>query len=125
MPKKHEPISLRQGLAFGRTNGKIAEGLARLNKKTAPEKFQPLFCSKTVKIERILSRGHVTPKGKWLSGRKNEWVMVLSGAAKLKFKTGRLVVMKPGSHVLIRAGRAHRVEWTKPGVQTVWFAVYF
>ena len=89
------------------------------------EFFQTLFRNKTLKIERITSRGHATPKGKWLRGRRNEWVMLLSGAAKLRFQRGRLVSMKTGSSVLIPAGKAHRVEWTRPGVDTVWLAIHF
>ena len=90
-----------------------------------PELFQTLFRSKILKIERIVSRGHATPKGKWLKGRRNEWVMLESGAAKLKFQGGRLVGMKAGSSVFVRAGRAHRVEWTQPGAKTVWLAVHY
>jgi len=90
-----------------------------------PELSQTLFRNKTLKIERIVSRGHATPKGKWLRGRKNEWVMLVSGAARLGFRGGRGVRMKAGSFVFIRAGRDHRVEWTKPGVRTVWLAVHF
>ena len=90
-----------------------------------PELFQTLYRSKTLKIERIISRGHATPKAKWLRGRKHEWVMLISGAAKLRFQYGRLVSMKAGSFVFIRAGRPHRVEWTKPRAKTVWLAVHY
>ncbi len=90
-----------------------------------PEYFQTLFRSKALKIERITSRGHVTPANKWLRGKKSEWVMLLSGAAKLKFKSGRIVAMKAGSSVFIRAGQPHRVEWTRPGIKTIWLAVHF
>ena len=90
-----------------------------------PERLEPLFRNKTMKIERITSRGHATPKGRWLRGSKNEWVMLMSGAARVRFEKGRTIAMKTGSTLLIPAGRAHRVEWTKPGVRTVWLAVHW
>lgn len=90
------------------------------------ERFQTLIRSKTVKIELITSCGQATPKGKWLKGRRGEWVMVLKGAAKLKFqKKSRVVSMKTGDHVYIPAGAAHRVEWTRPRIKTIWLAVHF
>jgi cupin 2 domain-containing protein len=90
-----------------------------------PEQFQTILRSKILKIERITSRGHATPKGKWLKGRKNEWVMLLSGAAKLRFQNGRAISMKAGSSAFIPAGSSHRVDWTKPRVKTVWLAVHW
>jgi len=62
---------------------------------------------------------------KWLCGRKNEWAMVLRGVAKLRFKNGWLVNMKAGSSLFIRAGREHRVEWTKLRFKTIWLAIHF
>ena len=89
------------------------------------ERFETLFRSKNVKVERIVSRGDATPKGKWLRGRRGEWVMVLGGRAKLRFKAGNgIVTMKPGDHLFIPAGTAHRVEWTLPRKNTVWLAVH-
>lgn len=52
--------------------------------------------------------------------------MLLKGAAKLRFqKNNRIVAMKAGDHIFIPARAAHRVEWTRPGGQTVWLAVHF
>ena len=90
------------------------------------ERFQTLWRSGAVKIERIVSRGDATPKGKWLRGRRDEWVMLLKGRARLRFKIkNRRVAMKPGDHLFIHAGAAHRVEWTLPRKNTVWLAMRF
>ena len=70
----------------------------------------------------VVTSGHQTQGRFW----QNRLLMVvlLAGAAKLRFRGGRVISMKPGSSVWIRAGRAHRVEWTEPGVKTVWFAIH-
>lgn len=77
-----------------------------------------------VRIERIVSTGHVSPEGFWYDQDEAEWVVVLKGEAKLLFEDGKSVEMTPGDHVLIPAHRKHRVEWTTPDEPTVWLAVF-
>ena len=90
------------------------------------ELFQSLLTTRSLKIERIISTGQVTKKGKWLKSKRNEWVIVVRGAAKLRFfKNDRVVKMKAGSHVLIPANTLHRVDWTDPRQKTIWLAVYY
>jgi cupin 2 domain-containing protein len=48
------------------------------------ETFQTLLVNKKLKIERIISQGQVTKKGKWFKEARDEWVIVLKGAGKLK-----------------------------------------
>lgn len=92
----------------------------------AKELFQTLLASRSLKIERIISTGQATKKGKWLKQRRNEWVILLSGAAKLRFfKHNRIIKMKAGSQAFIPANMLHRVEWTKPGQKTIWIAVHY
>jgi cupin 2 domain-containing protein len=92
----------------------------------AKELFQTLLSNRTLKIERIMSTGQVTKGGKWLKGKRNEWVILLKGAAKLRFfKNNRVVKMKAGSHVLIPANTLHRVDWTDPSQRTIWLAVHY
>ncbi|MDB5037203.1 MAG: hypothetical protein JWQ35_731 [Bacteriovoracaceae bacterium] len=55
------------------------------------EIFETIVESKTVKIERIISKGHATPQSDWYDQDKNEWVMVIKGAARHRqnrFRTG-------------------------------------
>ncbi|MGD0336824.1 MAG: cupin [Candidatus Omnitrophota bacterium] len=90
------------------------------------ESFQSLLTTRSLKIERIISTGQATKKGKWLKSKRNEWVIMVKGAAKLRFfKNNRIVKMKAGSHVLIPANTLHRVDWTDPGQKTIWLAVYY
>lgn len=77
-----------------------------------------------VRIERIVSTGHKSPQGFWYDQPENEWVMVLTGAAKLAFDD-RVVELLPGDSINIPAGTRHRVEWTNPDEPTVWLAVFY
>lgn len=88
------------------------------------EIFEKIIYKNGVKIERITSFGQATPPGKWLKSKRNEWVILLKGKAKLKFLlTGKIIEMKPGDHIFIPAETRHRVEWTDPKKKSVWAAV--
>ncbi len=85
-----------------------------------------LAASKHVRIERIVSTGHASPKGFWYDQHDAEWVVVLKGEAKLLFDgETQPVHLKVGDHVTIPAHRRHRVEWTTPNEPTVWLAVFY
>ena len=62
-----------------------------------------------VRIERIVSTGHKSPEGFWYCQPKNEWVMVLTGAAKLAFED-RVVDMMPGDSINIPARQKPQVS---------------
>ena len=90
------------------------------------EYFQTLAESGSVRIERIVSDGHASPPGEWYDQNRDEWVMLVSGEATLRFESNAdLVTMLPGDHVMIPAGCRHRVERTDMTQKTVWLAVYF
>ncbi len=77
-----------------------------------------------VRIERIVSHGHVSPEGFWYDQDQHEWVIVLRGAARIQFED-RTIEMKPGEFVNIPAHQKHRVEWTTPAEPTIWLAVHY
>ena len=82
--------------------------------------------SKHVRIERIVSTGHASPKGFWYDQQEAEWVVVLKGEAKLLLQgDAQPIHLKPGDHMTIPAHRRHRVEWTTPDEPTVWLAVFY
>ena len=90
------------------------------------ELFTPLLISPHVRIERIVSHGHASPPGFWYDQAENEWVMVLSGAARLLIEGAESAIeLGPGDHVNLPAHQRHRVEWTTPGEPTVWLAVFY
>jgi cupin 2 domain-containing protein len=89
------------------------------------ELFDTLAETGAVRIERIVSRGHVTPAGQWYDQDRHEWVLLLKGAARLAFADGREVALAPGDWLEIPARQRHRVAWTDPAQDTVWLAVHY
>ena len=77
-----------------------------------------------LRIERIVSRGHVTPADRPYQQAEDEWVMVVEGAARLWLDGKGEVELARGDHLLIPAGLRHRVTWTTPSGPTVWLAVH-
>jgi len=89
------------------------------------ELFEPLFETPHFRLERIVSRQHATPPGSWYDQPWDEWVLLLSGSASLRFeKPDAIVELRPGDSLLIPAGRRHRVDWTDPGEDTHWLALH-
>ncbi len=87
---------------------------------------ETLLKSEHFKMERIVSSGQATAPEEWFDQNTNEWVILLSGSARLLFEgeeEGR--VMYPGDHVHIPAHKRHRVEWTDPEKKTVWLALHY
>jgi cupin 2 domain-containing protein len=79
-----------------------------------------------VRIERIVSLGQESPPGFWYDQPWAEWVVVLPGAAGLRFEgEAEVKVLSEGDYVLIPARAKHRVEWTSKDHPTVWLAVHY
>lgn len=88
------------------------------------ELIQTILSRPNIRIERIVSHGHASPDGFWYDQPQHEFVVLLQGAARLRFEDD-LIEMKPGSYIDIPAHRRHRVEWTSPDVPTVWLAIHY
>lgn len=88
------------------------------------ELIEVLVESENVRIERIISTGHASPDGFWYDQDQHEWVVLVKGAARLRFEDST-VELKPGDHLNIPAHWKHRVEWTTPDEPTVWLAVFY
>ncbi|MBU4316493.1 MAG: cupin domain-containing protein [Proteobacteria bacterium] len=90
------------------------------------ELFQILLENRHFRIERIVSKGQGTPEGQWFDQDADEWVILLKGAAGLRFKDDEPVVkLLPGDHLHIPAHVKHRVEWTADHENTVWIAIHY
>ncbi|AJR05591.1 cupin domain-containing protein [Photobacterium gaetbulicola] len=90
------------------------------------ELFQDILKTSTMRIERIVSRGHATPEGDWYDQDEGEWVMVVKGSARILFEEGmREISMTAGDHITIPAHQRHRVSWTDPEQETIWLAVFY
>jgi cupin 2 domain-containing protein len=90
-----------------------------------PEEIvQTLLCTGSVRIERIVSLGQATPAGEWYDQPQAEFVVLMAGAAKLRFEDS-VIEMTAGSYVNIPAHKRHRVEWTDPRQPTIWLAMHY
>lgn len=90
------------------------------------ERVDVLVQTGEVRLERIVSRGHGTPAGRWYDSGAIEWVALLRGRAGLRFADEPEVrVLGPGDCLTIPAHRRHRVEWTDPAGPTVWLALHY
>jgi cupin 2 domain-containing protein len=87
------------------------------------ELFTTLLDAPGARVERIVSHGHASPDGFWYDQELAEWVVLLRGAARLRFED-RVLDLRPGDFVHIPARQKHRVEWTTPDEVTVWLAVH-
>ena len=85
-----------------------------------------LLQSGEVRIERIVSKGHHSDPGFWHDQNEHEWVLLVKGAAVLRFELGdQTVHLTPGMYVNIAAHERHRVESTAADQETVWLAVFY
>jgi cupin 2 domain-containing protein len=90
------------------------------------ELVEVLVRSPGARLERIVSLGHATAPGEWYDQETHEWVVLLSGAARLRFEDeAEPRALRPGDWIDIRAHRRHRVEWTADGEPTVWLALHY
>lgn len=78
-----------------------------------------------LRIERIVSTGQASPEGFWYNQPQDEWVVLLSGSAGLRFECETEErKLKPGDWLQIPAHVRHRVEWTDAATPSVWLAVH-
>ena len=89
------------------------------------EHFQDLFKNNSIRIERIISKGHSSPASGWYDQSENEWVIVLKGSGAIAFADGHEVNLTTGDFIFIPKHQKHRVSWTDPENITVWLAVFY
>ncbi|MBB3142072.1 cupin domain-containing protein [Halomonas organivorans] len=90
------------------------------------EHFETLLEADRLRVELIVSRGQASPEQGWYDQALDEWVVVLTGQARLAFEDeAREVSLGPGDHLTIAAHRRHRVTWTAPDIETRWLAIHF
>jgi quercetin dioxygenase-like cupin family protein len=78
-----------------------------------------------MRIERIVSQGQVSPDGFWYDQDDHEFVLVVSGSARLELEGQGERSLAAGDWLDIPAHQRHRVTWTDPAVQTLWLAVFY
>ena len=92
----------------------------------AAEYVAALFTRPGLRLERIVSLGQASPPGFWYDQPEGEWVLLLAGAARLRFADETEVrLVGPGDWLDIAPHRRHRVDWTDPESPTLWLAVSY
>ncbi len=91
------------------------------------ELFEDLLKAKEVRLERIISEGHASPKDFWYDQEVDEWVMILKGSAEIITLDGGKETsweLKEGDSILLKAHQKHRVERTCSNSKTIWLALH-
>lgn len=103
----------------------VVENLySALPEATRAEVFTDLLKRPGLKIERIVSHGQVTPDDTPLVQAEDEWVILLSGKARMQIEDSDEVTLNAGDYLYIPAGQLHWVTWTDPNQVSVWLAVH-
>lgn len=89
------------------------------------EQFDVLMEKGTLKIERIISTGQVSPPDFWFDQDRDEWVILIEGEAELEFEDGKIIRLKKGDHIFCPKELKHRVTYTSVEPACVWLAVHF
>ena len=87
------------------------------------EMFTELLQQGAVRIERIVSNGHVSPADFWYDQDENEWVLLLVGEAEIELADGERIRLRQGDALNLPAHTRHRVTFTSR--PTVWLAVFY
>jgi cupin 2 domain-containing protein len=99
---------------------------ANIPQELPEELFETLVSSQQLRIERIVSRQHVTADGDWYDQAWDEWVLVLQGCAEIAYQHQQATIaLDKGDYLLIPAHTVHRVLSTSAEEDTVWLAVHF
>jgi len=100
--------------------------LADLPDAAAAEIAERLLMRPGLRIERIVSLGQTSPPGFWYDQPESEWILLLAGAARLRFADEpEPRLLSTGDCLDIAPRRRHRVDWTDPDRPTVWLAVFY
>jgi cupin 2 domain-containing protein len=100
--------------------------LENIPRELPEELIEELVRTPGARLERIVSRGHRTADGEWYDQEWDEWVVVLSGSARLRIEgEPDDVSLRAGDSLLLPAHVRHRVEWTDPTADTVWLALHY
>ena len=89
------------------------------------ELSEEILSTKDFKLERIVSEGQTSPANFWYDQKDNEFVLLLSGSAKISFDNGKIFELNPGDYLIINAHQKHRVDWTSPDQKTFWLTLHY
>ena len=88
------------------------------------ELVEKLIEQDSFRLERIVSRGQISPPDFWYDQDEHEWVVILAGKAQLQIDgLEQPVTLNPGDTYNLPAHTKHRVAWTAPNQDTIWLTV--
>ena len=88
------------------------------------ELVEKLIEQDSFRLERIVSRGQISPPDFWYDQNEHEWVVILAGKAQLQIDgLEQPVTLNPGDTYNLPAHTKHRVAWTAPNQDTIWLTV--
>ncbi len=100
--------------------------LKNIPKNLADELVDILAEGKNFRLERVVSKGHTSPKGFWYDQVENEFILLLKGEAEVLFKDdAKPIRLSEGDYINIPAHKKHRVEWTDPEIETIWLVLFY
>jgi cupin 2 domain-containing protein len=103
----------------------VANLLRDLPDARQAEIVEQLLSSPGTRIERIVSLGQASSPGFWYDQEEAEWVLLVAGAARLRFiDEAEDRLLESGDYLYIATHRRHRVDWTDPAQPTIWLAVF-
>jgi cupin 2 domain-containing protein len=89
------------------------------------EVSETVVTAQGIRMERIVSLGQASPEGFWYDQKEAEWVMVLTGGARLTIAgESEDRDLGPGDAMYLPVGCRHRVAWTDPTRPTIWLALF-
>ena len=98
-----------------------------LNIKSLPpsdsEIIDTIFDNNSVKIERIVSSGQISPADFWYDQIQSEWVVILEGYGIIEYYDNSIIRLNKGDSLLIPAHVKHRVQETAN--PTIWLTIFF
>jgi cupin 2 domain-containing protein len=112
-----------------RSDGDVKAGSLRdaLPDEPQPEELVDILLeSPGLRLERIVSTGQAMGEENWFDQRWDEFVVVVSGSARLRIEgENEDRMLEAGDWILLPAHCRHRVTWTQSRPPTVWLAVHY
>jgi len=87
------------------------------------EDILPLLQTPSLRLEHIVSKGQVSPRGFWYDQMDPEWVVLLRGSASLEFEEAGMLELRAGDSLTIPARLKHRVAAVSE--DALWLALHF
>ena len=101
--------------------GNLRNGIPHL---LPDELFSAIVDCGLVRVERIVSRGHVSPPDFWYDQDEDELVVLVQGHARVLVQDAGELDLRAGDFLDLPAHTRHRVTYTDPQADTIWLAIF-